>query len=70
MDLIDGRAYVSLLLETTQALVRIDEIVRVEGVDEISIGLNDLHRALGLSLGLLRNHLLRLLRGSKVARAI
>lgn len=48
VDLVGGRAYVSLLLETPQALVRIDDILQVAGVDEISVGLNDLHRALGL----------------------
>jgi HpcH/HpaI aldolase/citrate lyase family protein len=48
VELVDGRAYVSLLLETPEALVRIDDIVRIPGIDEISIGLNDLHRALGL----------------------
>jgi len=48
VDLVAGRAYLSLLLETPQALVRIDDILQVPGIDEISIGLNDLHRALGL----------------------
>ncbi len=48
IELVDGRAYVSLLLETAPAVARIDEIVRVQGIDEISIGLNDLHRAFGL----------------------
>ncbi len=48
IDLVGGRAYVSLLLETPQALVRIDDILQVPGIDEISVGLNDLHRAMGL----------------------
>ncbi len=48
IELVGGRAYVSLLLETAPAVARIDEIVRVPGIDEISIGLNDLHRAFGL----------------------
>lgn len=45
---IDGRARVCLLLETSQALVRINQILEVDGIDEIHIGLNDLHLSLGL----------------------
>lgn len=37
-----------LLLETPQALARIDDILEIKGVDEIHIGLNDLH--LGMNL--------------------
>ncbi len=48
IDRVDGRAYVSLLLETPQAVARIGEIVQVRGIDEISVGLNDLHRSFGL----------------------
>jgi HpcH/HpaI aldolase/citrate lyase family len=47
-ELVSGRAYICLLLETPQAVVRIDDILEISGIDEISIGLNDLHRALGL----------------------
>src|SRR3954468_16560418 len=43
-----GRATALLLLETAAALVRIDRILEVDGVDEIHVGLNDLHRSLGL----------------------
>ena len=49
ISIIDGRAVVSLLLETPQALVRIDDILQVNGIDEIHIGLNDLHLAMGLN---------------------
>jgi HpcH/HpaI aldolase/citrate lyase family protein len=45
---IDGRAEVSLLIETAAAAVRIDEIVQLKGIDEIHIGLNDLHLDIGL----------------------
>jgi hypothetical protein len=45
---VDGRAEVSLLIETAAAAVRIDDIVRLKGIDEIHIGLNDLHLDLGL----------------------
>ena len=37
-----------LLLETPEALARIDDILEINGVDEIHIGLNDLH--LGMNL--------------------
>ncbi|WP_418186781.1 aldolase/citrate lyase family protein [Aliarcobacter lanthieri] len=45
---IDGRVKACLLLETTQALCRIDDILEVDGIDEIHIGLNDLHLAMNL----------------------
>lgn len=48
ISMVNGRAAVSLLLETPQALVRVDDILRVEGVDEVHIGLNDLHLLMGL----------------------
>lgn len=40
---VDKRAKVCLLLETSEAMVRVNDIVEVEGVDEIHVGLNDLH---------------------------
>lgn len=46
---VDGRAKTCLLLETAQALTRIDDIVNVPGIDEIHIGLNDLHLSMGLT---------------------
>jgi 2-keto-3-deoxy-L-rhamnonate aldolase RhmA len=48
ISIINGRAAVSLLLETAQALVRVDDILRVDGIDEVYIGLNDLHLSMGL----------------------
>ena len=48
IELIKGRAEVCLLLETSQALCRIDEILETSGIDRIHIGLNDLHLSLGL----------------------
>jgi hypothetical protein len=48
VDIVGGRAKVNLLLETPQAMVRIDDILAVQGIDEIQIGLNDLHLALKL----------------------
>jgi hypothetical protein len=48
VSLVRNRAKKTLLLETPEALVRIDDILEVEGIDEIHIGLNDLH--LGMNL--------------------
>jgi citrate lyase beta subunit len=46
-DHVAGRATVVLLLETAEAMRRIDEIVAVAGVDEIHLGLNDLALSIG-----------------------
>ena len=46
---INNRAIVCLLLETAQALVRIDDILKLKGINEIHIGLNDLHLSMGLT---------------------
>lgn len=48
VSIVNGRAKTILLLETAAALIRIDDILSVNGVDEIHIGLNDLHLDLGL----------------------
>jgi len=52
VDFVAGRAEVLLLLETAPALARIREISSVSGVDEIMVGLNDLHHELGLRSGM------------------
>lgn len=49
IDLVGGRTKTCVMIETTQALTRIDDILRVEGVDEVFFGLNDLHIGLGLN---------------------
>jgi 2-keto-3-deoxy-L-rhamnonate aldolase RhmA len=41
--MIDGRAKLVLLIETAVAAARIREIAAVRGVEEIMVGLNDLH---------------------------
>lgn len=46
---IKGRAKVNIMIETAQALARVDSILEVDGIDEIFIGLNDLHLGLGLN---------------------
>lgn len=43
-----GRARTCLLLETAPALARLDRILAVDGVDEIHVGLNDLHVGMGI----------------------
>ena len=49
VELVGGRAKVMPMIETAQALARIDDIVAVKGIDEIYIGLNDLHISMGLT---------------------
>lgn len=43
IDYVDGRCRTCLLLETPEAAEIIDDILDIEGIDEIHIGLNDLH---------------------------
>lgn len=49
LSMVGGRAKTCLLIETAQAMVRLDDILAVEGVEEVYIGLNDLHISLGLN---------------------
>lgn len=46
---INGRVKTMLLLETPEAVEEIDDILNVEGIDYIHIGLNDLHLGYGLN---------------------
>ena len=48
VQLVGGRAKTMLLLETKEAEAAIDEILAVDGIDEIHIGLNDLHISHGM----------------------
>ncbi len=48
IDMVAGRAQTYLLLETTQALTRVNEIIKTKEIDAIHIGLNDLSIGLGL----------------------
>lgn len=41
--LVDGRCKTVLLLETKEAVECIDDVLKMDGIDEIHIGLNDLH---------------------------
>ena len=49
IKVVNGRAKTVLLLETKQAAECLDEVLQLEGVDEIHIGLNDLHLSYGLT---------------------
>lgn len=46
VDYVDGRATVNLLLETKEAWAILNEVVAIPGIDEIYVGLNDLHLSL------------------------
>lgn len=48
LSLVNGRAKTCLLLETPEAVVLLDDILELKGIDMIHIGLNDLHLALGM----------------------
>ncbi|MGN0571795.1 MAG: aldolase/citrate lyase family protein [Candidatus Fimenecus sp.] len=43
LDIVGGRAKTCLLCETPEAVAAMDEILQLPGIDEIHIGLNDLH---------------------------
>lgn len=46
IEYIDGRVKSFLLLETSEAVNIIDDIIKIPGIDHIHIGLNDLHLSL------------------------
>lgn len=43
ITIVDGRVKTMLLLETKEAAECLDDILKLQGIDEIHIGLNDLH---------------------------
>lgn len=45
--LVDGRAITMLLIETPEAVEKVDEILALEGIDEVFVGLNDLSLGYG-----------------------
>lgn len=49
IDMVHGRAKVCIMIETAAAMARLDKILTVQGVDEVFIGLNDLHISMGLT---------------------
>ena len=46
---VNGRCKVCVMIETAAAMARLDKIMSVPGVDELFIGLNDLHISMGLT---------------------
>lgn len=49
IDAVDGRGKISLLLETKEAAECLDDVLKLQGIDEIHIGLNDLHLSYNLT---------------------
>ncbi len=49
VEMVQGRAKVCIMIETAAAFARLDKIIAVPGVDEIFVGLNDLHISMGLT---------------------
>lgn len=48
VEMVGGRVKVCIMVETAAAMARLDKILAVKGVDEIFVGLNDLHISMGL----------------------
>jgi len=48
VNYVDDRADTCLLLETAEAAILLDEILKIPGIDMIHLGLNDLHLELGM----------------------
>ncbi|MDO5557634.1 MAG: aldolase/citrate lyase family protein [Clostridia bacterium] len=48
LNIVNGRAKTCLLCETPEAVKNLDEILELQGIDEIHIGLNDLHLGYGM----------------------
>ena len=48
LGVVNGRAKTCLLVETPEAALLLDEILELNGIDMIHLGLNDLHLALGM----------------------
>ena len=48
LDAVGGRCKTTLLLETKEAVEIVDEVLKLRGIDEFHIGLNDLHLSYGL----------------------
>lgn len=46
LDIVDGRVKTMLLLENKEAAECLDDVLKLDGIDEIHIGLNDLHLSL------------------------
>lgn len=60
IEYVDGRCKTMLLVETPEAVQNIDSILSIDGIDEVHIGLNDLH------LGYKKKFMFELLTDGKV----
>lgn len=49
LSYVKGRCKVCIMIETAPAMARLDKIISIPGVDEVFIGLNDLHISMGLT---------------------
>ena len=49
LNTVEGRVKTTLLLETKEAEKCLDDVLKLDGIDEIHIGLNDLHLSYGLT---------------------
>ncbi len=49
LDAVGGRCKTVLLLETKEAEACLDEVLELSGIDEVHIGLNDLHLSYGMN---------------------
>lgn len=49
VEMVGGRARTCIMIETAAAMARLDKILAVDGVDEVFVGLNDLHLSMGLT---------------------
>ena len=49
VEMVAGRAKVCIMIETAAAMARLDKILAIPGVNELFIGLNDLHISMGLT---------------------
>lgn len=49
VKMVNGRARICIMIETAASMARIDKILSVPGVDEIFVGLNDLHISMNLT---------------------
>jgi hypothetical protein len=70
--IVRGRARVSILVEMAPAAVRIREILDVRGIDEVMLGLNDLHLQFGVAnqFEVLASPLLDMLAGEVLRKGI
>jgi hypothetical protein len=48
LNYVDGRVKTNLLIETPEAVDNIDEILSLDGINEVHVGLNDLHLGYGM----------------------